>query len=97
MPKTALPSLSVAEWHTVKELCTTLTGYDPAGSSIKGKKSIEVLQEVQGSMQAEDYVEAQRLIELLIHREAFNTMVGIEGKNRRKAKARGGSAATSAA
>lgn len=91
MTRTALPKLDKTEWDAVKDLATTLTGYDPDGSAIKGKKTMEVLTTVLAAIKGGDYVEAERLVELLMHREAFNTMVGIEGKNRRRSKARSAS------
>ena len=89
-----LPKLDKTEWTAVQDYAQTLTGYDPDGSTIKGMKTIEVLKEIQQCVNDEMYAEAGRLIDLLIHREAFTAMVGIEGKDRRKKKMRSSSSAT---
>jgi hypothetical protein len=99
MPKTALPNLTPAEWDSVKDYAATLTHYDHKASPIRGKKSLEILQAIQVLVQANQPADVEVALDTLIRRESFNTMVGIEGKSRRKAKARAESAAitTSAA
>lgn len=92
MARTSLPNLTQEEWNSVKDLSATLTGYDQKSSSIRGKKTLEILQAIDLHMDSGEWTAAQTLTQELIKREAFNTMCGVEGKSRRKAKLRASSA-----
>jgi hypothetical protein len=91
MAKSTLPNLTHEEWQSVKDLSATLTGYEEKASHIRGKKTLEILQDIEANMKEGDYVAAHVTLNELIRREAFKTMCGVEGKSRRKAKARSGS------
>lgn len=88
MTRSTLPNLTNEEWNSVKELSATLTGYDQKASHIRGKKTLEILQDIEANMKEGDYTAAHVTLNELIRREAFHTMCGVEGKSRRKAKAR---------
>ena len=81
---TTLRKLSKTEWDDVRGLATTVTGYDPSVSSIKGKTTVEVVNLIKQYITASDYISAEMYCDLLIKREAFNAFVGIEGKKRRR-------------
>lgn len=88
MARSTLPNLTNEEWDSVKELSATLTGYDRKASMLRGKKTLVILQDMEALMRDGDYTGAHVILNELIRREAFNTMCGVEGKSRRKAKAR---------
>jgi hypothetical protein len=79
-----LRKLSKPEWDDVRGLATTVTGYDPAVSPIKGKTTVQILNQIKVDLAGNAILEAEQTIDTLIKREAFNAFVGMEGKKRRR-------------
>lgn len=81
---TPLRKLTKAEWDDVRGLATTVTGYDPSTSAIKGMTTVQLLNSIKTYIDRTMYAEALDLVDALIKREAFNVFVGTEGKKRRR-------------
>jgi hypothetical protein len=81
---TPLRKLTKTEWDDVRGLATTVTGYEPSTSTIKGQTTVQVLNDIKQHIMSGDYGVAEGLCNMLIKREAFNAFVGIEGKKRRR-------------
>lgn len=86
MTRTSLPNLDSAEWKSVKDYARMLSGYDPDHSVIKGKKTIEIIQTVKDLILVGDNTSAIDMLDVLLKREAYNALIGVEGKNRRRMK-----------
>jgi len=79
-----LRKLTKEEWEEVRGLATTVTGYNPATSSIKGLTTIQIAQTAVTDIENNNATEAVTLLKLLVLREAYNTFIGVESKKRRK-------------
>lgn len=81
---TTMRKLTKEEWTDVRDLASTVTGYEPDTSGIKGQTTIQIVQSAIGHINAGDTGDGLALLETLVKREAFNTFIGVESKKRRK-------------
>jgi hypothetical protein len=88
--------LSQDDWKDIKDTATTISGYDPENSAIKGMTTIDLMKQIRdvlteatsevaqgNTMNATDLIgEAFTKATLLMRREAYNRVIGEQKRDK---------------